>query len=197
MDKNAEVVLDNPSTTDTAQIVSSDTQETKYTYDYPRPALVVDLVVVAANRTKLLLVERKNKPWKGMMALPGGFVDIDETIVNAAIRELHEETGLCATNMTALGWFDEPTRDPRGRVISLAFLVDCGDLIPHVVASDDVHNAIWVDRRGFQDISVRLSKLAADHDEIVGNALGWGHCRHNLERLNHVDIRTGSVPRIG
>jgi 8-oxo-dGTP diphosphatase len=168
----------------------------KFEYDHPMPALVVDIVVTAGNGQYLLLVERKKEPWKCMKALPGGFVEIDETIIDAAARELREETSLRAETFTALGWWDKPDRDPRGRIVSHAFWVDCGDIIPQVKGMDDVTNARWYARPQFENACL-LNEIAADHAEIVGNALAWGPCRRGFERLNDVNIRTGGLPRIG
>lgn len=146
----------------------------QYCYDHPMMSMTVDIVVIAANRTKLLLVERKNEPWKGRKALPGGFVEHNETIVEAARRELREETGLVARDFTSyLGFFDKPNRDPRGRIVTHAFLLDCGDIIPYVVGMDDASNAVWVTQPGFENLT-HEKNIAADHPEIVGNALGWG-----------------------
>src|SRR5438477_11838962 len=98
------------------------------TKDYPRPSVTVDLVIftIAANDLKVLLIRRDVEPFKGHWALPGGFVGIDESLEDAAARELQEEAGVKQVYLEQLFTFGEPRRDPRGRVISVAYfaLVD-------------------------------------------------------------------------
>src|SRR4051812_6751419 len=95
-----------------------------YCYDYPRPAVTTDVVVFCSGR--VLLVRRKNDPFAGRLAFPGGFLDIDEPIEACARRELKEETGLdlAAHPFTPLGVYGAPGRDPRGRTISVVYLVN-------------------------------------------------------------------------
>jgi 8-oxo-dGTP diphosphatase len=94
-----------------------------YTYLYPRPALTVDAVVVAGHPSayQLLLIERKKDPFAGKWALPGGFVDMEETLDQACIRELKEETGLELPEMEQFRVFDAINRDPRHRTVSVVF----------------------------------------------------------------------------
>jgi 8-oxo-dGTP diphosphatase len=191
-------------TADMPRVDRSDEPCEIYMYDYLMPSLVVDIVVTAAEQSLLLLVERKKDPWKGQLALPGGFVNIDEPIDMAAIRELREETGIEAKTLTFVGWYDEPDRDPRGRVISMAFHVDCGNIVPEVEGMDDVENARWVTRSAYQhqkyDYPETRNKtmeqsLAADHAKIIGDAIGWGHRRSDRLRVTNANIRTGGLPR--
>lgn len=112
---------------------------------------------------KILLIQRKNSPFKGMFALPGGFVEMDETLKDAAIRELYEETGLKGIELECLNVFDEPNRDPRDRNICIAFYGFTTDENSAISASDDAENAEWV------DIDM-LPKLAFDHNEIISVA---------------------------
>jgi len=137
-----------------------------YTYDYPRPMVSVDAVVLRERegRLEVLLIRRGKPPFEGLPALPGGFVEIDEDLPDAAARELREETGLEGVALEQLAAFGRPGRDPRGRCISIAFvgvLERGGDL---VVGGDDAVEAVWHDTR-------RLPPLAFDHDEIVAVAL--------------------------
>jgi 8-oxo-dGTP diphosphatase len=150
-----------------------DDEPTKYTYDYPMPANVVDLVVTADYGGRLLLIERGGEPWKGKWALPGGYVEIDELIEDAARRELNEETNLNVSNLRFLQYYDDPKRDPRGRVVSFAFAVDCGGLTPDVKAGSDAKNIQWITYEEYCRLII-TNQLAADHEKIVFDAIGWG-----------------------
>ena len=100
----------------------------KHTYEYPRAALTVDAVVFGFDEgdLKLLLIERDLEPYAGQWALPGGFVRVDDTLEEAARRELHEEAGIDITFLEQLYTFGEVGRDPRERVVTVAYygLVD-------------------------------------------------------------------------
>lgn len=142
-----------------------------YCYPYPRPSVTVDLVVFAfdpqVGRVSTLLIRRKHDPFAGQWALPGGFLDLEETAEDGARRELREETGLASEGPVApLGAFSAPGRDPRGRTISLAFAALLGGPIPEVGGSDDAAEAAW------QDLA-QVQGLAFDHDEILDAARDW------------------------
>lgn len=129
-------------------------------------SVTVDSVVFCnlKDHYKVLLIQRKNDPFKDQWALPGGFVEKDETLEEAAIRELKEETGIKVEYMEQVKAFGDPGRDPRGRVISVAFLsqVHCEeDLNP----ADDARDAKWVKLDSLPGM-----KLAFDHDEIINVA---------------------------
>ena len=137
-----------------------------YTYQYPRPALTVDCVVFGFDEgeLKVLLIERGLEPFKGQWALPGGFVRVDESLEAAARRELVEETGLSNVFLEQLYSFGAIDRDPRERVVSVAWyaLVKLSD--HRAKAATDAANAEWF----------RVSKvprLAFDHAEILDTAL--------------------------
>lgn len=141
-------------------------KKNKYCYEYPRPSVVVDCVVFGldGDLLKVLLIRRDRDPFEGRWALPGGFVDMDEPLESAALRELKEETGVGDLFLEQLYTFGDPHRDPRGRVISVAYyaLVKLSDHKP--VAADDARDAEWVD--------VKLAtKLAFDHDTVLKTAL--------------------------
>jgi 8-oxo-dGTP diphosphatase len=136
----------------------------KYSYDYPRPSVTVDIVLVTREkRPRVLLIRRKHAPFAGMWAIPGGFVDMDETLEAAAHRELREEAGVEAEELEQLHTFGDPGRDPRGRTISVVYLarVDAGALKPR--ADDDAAAVGWHPLN-------KLPPLAFDHDRILACA---------------------------
>jgi 8-oxo-dGTP diphosphatase len=137
-----------------------------HTYQYPRAALTVDGVVFGfgAGELKVLLIQRALEPFKGKWALPGGFVRVDETLDDAARRELVEETGLEDIYLEQLYTFGTVKRDPRERVVSVAYyaLVKLSD--HKAKAATDAAEAKWF------PVS-QLPKLAFDHADIVALAL--------------------------
>jgi 8-oxo-dGTP diphosphatase len=132
-----------------------------HTYKYPRPALTVDNVILANEQGEwlILLIQRKNEPFKNLWALPGGFVDNNEPIEKAAIRELKEETGITGIIPVFLSYFDEPGRDPRERTISMAFTAVTKRNIK-IKASSDAKKAEWFNINN-------LPELAFDHARII------------------------------
>lgn len=144
----------------------------KYTYEWPRPMVTVDAVVfaVSAGRTEVLLIQRGREPYKGQWAVPGGFVEIDEELEDAVIRELAEETGLTAVRLEQMHAFGRCGRDPRGRQISIAFMGILNERRESVRAGDDAAEARWFDIRNLPE------NLAFDHDEMIQlgiERLGW------------------------
>ena len=140
-----------------------------YCYEYPRPAVTVDLVAFAmlGDALSILLIRRKKDPFAGRWALPGGFLNLDESAAVAARRELKEETGLDLTGpVEPIGFFDKPGRDPRGRTISLAFAATVRGPVPAVSGGDDADQAAWFKL-------AELRPLAFDHDEILDAARQW------------------------
>lgn len=133
-----------------------------YTYKHPRPALTVDCVVFGLSDSSLnvLLIQRANPPFKGQWAIPGGFVDMDEALDDAARRELQEETGIENLFIEQLYTFGGVDRDPRGRVVSVAYmaLVRQEDCQPK--HADDAADADWFAVNS-------LPKLGFDHQEIL------------------------------
>ncbi|MDP2722954.1 MAG: NUDIX hydrolase [Bacteroidales bacterium] len=132
-----------------------------YEYAYPRPALTVDALILckATTETQILLIQRKHPPFENLWALPGGFIEMDETLEQAVVRELQEETGLVCENLQQFKSYSAVDRDPRGRTISVVFWEVLME-IPEITAGDDAEKAQWfpVDR---------LPELAFDHAEIV------------------------------
>lgn len=129
-------------------------------------SVTVDSVVFCKvnNQFKVLLIQRKNDPFKGQWALPGGFVDEGEDLETAAKRELQEETGVKVESMQQVQAFGKPGRDPRGHTISIGFLsrIYCEE---HLEPSDDAKDARWFEIEKLPDMD-----LAFDHDEIINVA---------------------------
>src|SRR5687767_10067099 len=110
----------------------------RYVYDYERPSVTVDVVIVTREAApRVLLIRRKHEPFAGTWALPGGFVDPGETLAAAAARELREETGVTGADLEQLAAFGDPGRDPRGWTISVAFLARLDADRVTVMAADD------------------------------------------------------------
>ena len=133
----------------------------KFTYDWPRPSVTADLVLITQeSRPRVLLVKRKDDPFAGHWAFPGGFLNENEPIETAARRELKEETGLEVESLEQLQAFGDPGRDPRGWTVTVAFLgrVDARKLKP--VAGDDAAEVGW----HFIDAP---PPLAFDHAKIL------------------------------
>lgn len=124
-------------------------------------AITVDAVIFyrKSGILKILLIQRKNDPFKGQWALPGGFLEENETMEDGAKRELEEETGLKIEKLQQVAAFGTPGRDPRGRTISIAF-VGLIDAEPKIKASDDAQDVKWFDLND-------LPNLAFDHSEII------------------------------
>lgn len=136
-----------------------------YSYEFARPALTVDIVVFAHDDEdlKVMLIQRELPPFAGQWALPGGFVRVDETLDDAARRELQEETGLKEIFLEQLYTFGALRRDPRERVITVAYYALVNLAGHDVHASTDARNAAWFPVND-------LPKLAFDHDHIMSVA---------------------------
>lgn len=137
-----------------------------YCYDYPRPSVTVDIVLLtdAFPHPQVLFIRRKNPPFKNLWALPGGFLEMDETLEASALRELHEETGVADVHLTQIGTFGHPNRDPRGRVITVAYAGVVKKNALDIVAGSDASEVAWFS-------TADLPQLAFDHGEIVYKAL--------------------------
>lgn len=165
-----------------------------FTYDYEMMSLAVDIVATSVNNQYVLLAQRNNAPFKDYWVVPGGFVENDETIEEAVVREFKEETTLDAREFTFLGWYDDPRRDERCRVVSMAFHVDCGDIMPTIEGEDDVRNATWFNRVQYQAL-LTSNAVAFDHPYMICDAIGWGNHLTERPRTKHVNVRTGCLPR--
>lgn len=109
---------------------------------------------------RLVLIKRKNEPFKGMWALPGGFVEDDEELETAAIRELEEETGMKLTSMKQVHTFGKVGRDPRGRTVSVTYYAFVDAALHPVTGGDDAAEAHWVNVKD-------ITAMAFDHKEVV------------------------------
>ena len=138
--------------------------EEQYCYKYPRPSVTADCIVFTRENTpQVLLIERGDEPFKGCWAFPGGFMDMDETTEQCAIRELKEETGLEVTDVQQIGTYSKVDRDPRGRTITVAYLAVVESQM-EVKGQDDAAKAQWFPIDALPD-------LAFDHDEIMKDAI--------------------------
>ncbi len=137
-----------------------------FTYEYPHPAVTVDIVIftVRNDALKVLLIKRAFEPFQGEWALPGGFVNLDESLEEAARRELEEETGVSGVYLEQLYTFGQPDRDPRERVITVAHYA----LIP----SDKLELRAATDAEGVSWYGIdELPELAFDHAKILRMAM--------------------------
>jgi 8-oxo-dGTP diphosphatase len=149
--------------------------------DYPRPSLTADIVVVAETDRgrRVLAIRRGHDPFAGMWALPGGFVEPNESVEEAAARELQEETALTGVPLEQLRCFSKPGRDPRGWVVSVAHLaVVPAHRLADAKAGDDAAAAAWLDLAIQPDGGFTLSHegapvtdLAFDHRDIMAAAV--------------------------
>jgi len=149
-----------------------------YQYEYPHPAVTTDTVVFTIRDARLhvLLIQRGKEPAKGRWAFPGGFIDIDEDLDSAAHRELAEETGVSGIELQQFYTFGTPDRDPRERIITVAYMGLVPEQDVHLQAGDDAAAVAWypVDE---------VPPLASDHDDILATAL-----RVLRERIETSDI---------
>jgi len=137
----------------------------KYTYAYPRPMLTADVAVLRLEGVpEILLIQRKTSPYEDMWALPGGFMEMDETLEEAARRELMEETGITAGELIRFETYDRPDRDPRGRTITQAFVMIWKEEMGLPVANSDAKALAWY---GLTE----LPELAFDHHHIISDVI--------------------------
>ena len=133
----------------------------QHCYEHPRPSVTVDIVLFhrTTKRAEVLLIKRARPPFKGLWALPGGFVDEDESLEAAAARELKEETGVRGVRLQQVGAFGDPGRDPRGHTVSIAFAALL-ESRADAKADDDAEDAHW-------HPVARPPQLAFDHKKIL------------------------------
>jgi len=138
----------------------------RYVYEWPRPMVTADVVVFGKKQdsVSLLLIKRGQEPYAGKWAFPGGFVEMDEELSDAAARELAEETGLTGVALEQMHTFGRVGRDPRGRVIAVVFAGIVGPDNMEVRPGDDAAQAEWFDID-------KLPEMAFDHDRIADMAI--------------------------
>lgn len=132
-----------------------------YSYKYPRAALTTDAIVFVKkeNSIAILLIERAGEPFKKKWALPGGFIEMDETLETACKRELLEETGLLVNKITQFKTYGAINRDPRSRTVSVVYFTELKEK-QKVKGGDDAARAEWF-------VITNLPELAFDHKQIV------------------------------
>lgn len=148
-------------------------RESKVMSDYPRIDVTADIVLLArfdGLSHRVLLIRRKNEPFQGQLALPGGFVNANEKIINAAVRELKEETSIYLDKgaLTFFDVIDDVDRDPRGRVISNIFstIYEEKNLAPLPIAGDDAAEANY-----YEIDKLKVADLAFDHYRIIRSVM--------------------------
>ncbi|MFJ3331895.1 NUDIX domain-containing protein [Enterococcus sp. NPDC086594] len=153
---------------------------------YPKPAFTVDNLIfnVTSDAVYILLVKRKNHPFKGRFALPGGFVNEGENIIKAAIRELKEETGVEVQEVSLLGVYGDKNRDPRGWTVSAVYITVLQQM-KILYAGDDASEAFWYrvdkDKVLYQYVTSKErsstenweSLFAFDHAQIIHDGFKW------------------------
>jgi 8-oxo-dGTP diphosphatase len=146
-----------------------------HVYEHARPALTADILVIARDpggERGVLMIRRGGDPFRGMLALPGGFVDVGETVEQAALRELDEETGVAleAADLRLAGVYSQPGRDPRGWTVSVLFRIEAGER-PDARHGDDAAAVEWV---SVADALANPSWFAFDHGRMLRDQLGGG-----------------------
>jgi 8-oxo-dGTP diphosphatase len=138
-----------------------------HTYEYPRPALTVDCIIFGLDaqlELKVMLIQRDIPPFQGQWAIPGGFVRMDETLEQAALRELQEETGIHDVFLEQLYTFGDLERDPRDRTVTVAYYALINLIEQQIQASTDAREADWFPLHA-------IPSLAFDHEQILQKAI--------------------------
>jgi 8-oxo-dGTP diphosphatase len=132
----------------------------------PKTPLLTADCVVCDQAGRIILIRRKNDPFKGAYALPGGFVDIGETVEAACRREVLEEAGVAVSELQLVGVYSDPGRDPRGHTVSVAYLARLPDA-PKPKAGSDAEAAEWVKHWRDLDLAFDHAKIIADAEKIM------------------------------
>jgi len=136
-----------------------------YQYAYPRPAVTADIAVLRLEQEpEILLIQRRDEPFKDMWALPGGFMEMEERLEECARRELQEETGIVAGELIRFDSYDKPDRDPRGRTITQVFVMIWKAEMGQAIAGSDARAIQWYKLSS-------LPELAFDHAEIIRDVI--------------------------
>jgi 8-oxo-dGTP diphosphatase len=145
-----------------------------FTYDYPRPAVTVDVAIVTREpKPRVLLIRRKQAPFAGSWAIPGGFIDMEETLEESARRELREETGVETADLEQMYTFGDPGRDPRGRTVTVAYLARVNPDEVRPVAADDADEVGWFPLDA-------LPPVAFDHEKVL--TMARDHVKQSASR---------------
>jgi 8-oxo-dGTP diphosphatase len=138
---------------------------------HKNPVPAVDFIIGNDNNSKVLLVRRKNEPFKGMLSIPGGFINEGETAEDAMMREAKEETSLIVEPIAILGIYSDPQRDPRMHTISVTFITKI--VKGNENARDDAAALQWVNIVGELDKLIESNQLAFDHSKILNDYKKW------------------------
>src|SRR5215210_8002119 len=138
---------------------------------HKNPIPAVDFLISKDNNSKILLVRRKNDPFKGMLSIPGGFVNEGETAEDAMRREAKEETSLIVEPIAILGVYSDPQRDPRMHTISVTFITRI--VQGNENARDDAAALKWVETEHELDSLIESKRIAFDHSKILKNYKKW------------------------
>src|SRR5918992_3449395 len=139
--------------------------------NHKNPVPAVDFLISKDENSKILLVRRKNDPFKGMLSIPGGFMNEGETAENAMTREAKEETSLVVEPIAILGVYSDPQRDPRMHTISVTFITRI--VQGNEDAGDDAAALQWVNIEDELDGLIQLQKIAFDHSKILNDYKKW------------------------
>lgn len=132
----------------------------------PKTPLLTTDCVICDRHGRVLLIRRRNEPFKGAYALPGGFVDVGETVEAASRREVFEEAGVRVGELQLVGVYSDPRRDPRGHTVSVAYLARLPDA-PNPKAGSDAEAAEWVKDWRELDLAFDHAKIIADAEKIM------------------------------
>jgi 8-oxo-dGTP diphosphatase len=138
---------------------------------HKNPAPAVDFLISKDDNSKILLVRRKNDPFKGMLSIPGGFINEGETAEDAMIREAKEETSLVVEPIAILGVYSDPQRDPRMHTISVTFITRI--VQGNEDARDDAASLQWINIEDELDGLIQSQQIAFDHSKILYNYKQW------------------------
>jgi 8-oxo-dGTP diphosphatase len=138
---------------------------------HKNPVPAVDFLISRDGNSKILLVRRKKDPYKGLLSIPGGFINEGETAEDAMMREAKEETSLISEPLAILGVYSDPSRDPRMHTISVTFITRI--VQGKEAANDDAGHVQWVKIEGELDSLIETNQVAFDHSKILTDFRNW------------------------